>query len=171
MLSRAHVRQVVRRWKLAPFNNWFMTKEWISHCYLYVPHMASVHQYRLVLDEGQESIDKKFIYPPRAQRLSLCQLPRYILTTGWSAGPWIQQPAAFAWGPGGRRRPRLAPCQCGTEALPVVAVSSTQKPAPDGPSPLTPEAFRPPWYTAGKPQGWPASHSPGAVKPQGGKGS
>lgn len=109
---------------------------------------------------------EKLIYPPRAQGFRQWQLPRCILTTSWSAGPWIQQPVVFLWGPGGQRRPHFAPCQCGTEALQVAAASSTRIPAPDGPSPQTPEAYRPPWYTAGKPQGWPASHSPGAVKPQ-----
>jgi len=102
---------------------------------------------------------------PRVQTLSLCQLLRYISTTGWSAGPLIQQPAVFVWGPDGQKRPRWAPCLCGTEVLPAAAASSSQISVLGGPSPLMPEAYRPPWHTAEKPRGWPASHSPGAVKP------
>lgn len=60
-----------KRWKITDLwqNNELVIVIYMSHAWL--PSINGT-------DEGQESIDKKFIYPPRAQRLSQCQLPRCI---------------------------------------------------------------------------------------------
>lgn len=98
------------------------------------------------------------------QKFRQSLVPRWIWTTGWSAGLWTRQPAVSAGGPGGQRRPRFAPYLCGTSAPPAAAASSTRISAHGGPSRLMPGASGPLWDTAGKRRGWPVSRSPGAGK-------
>lgn len=123
-------------------------------------HIVSAHM--IVMYEC--SIDYKSVNLLRAQWLSLCPFPRCKLTRGWFAGPLIRQPGLFVWGPGGQRKLHWAPCLCGTVVPPAAGASSSQILLSGGPNLLKPEVYDPCGYTAGKPRGWPASHSPAAVR-------